>query len=402
MEDRRPMTTAVPSLLLPEGTRLVHIGPSKTGTTAIQASFHARREALLAQGVRYAGRSRSPWKAALAVSSSHPLAASRVAPAAEEWLELVAEVGRAEEPRLVISSEHFAKANATAIRRIAADLDRDRIHVAVTLRPLARIIPSRWQQDVQMGLPTSFDRWLDHVLNQPSSRIARVFWREHRHDALVARWAEAIGAERVTAIVLDEQDHEHALRVFEQLTGLTAGTLVAVRDLANRSLTLPEIEAVRALNERLRADGTSEPQLERVVRHRAADYLKGRRPPPFEARIDVPAWAHERTLELASAMVEGIAWTGVRVVGDLDSLKVAPTVRRDDGEPANPDPTSEIGAWLAVGMYRGAAGLTQPARKRAGVPGRSRGSIRRLAAVTIRRVWRRAADRAVALRGIAR
>jgi hypothetical protein len=396
------MTTLAPSLLLPEGTRLVHIGPSKTGTTAIQASFHASREALLAQGVRYVGSSRSPWKAALAVSSSRPLAVSRAAPAAEEWRQLVDEVRHTEEPRLVISSEHFAQANATAIDRIVADLDRDRMHVAVTLRPLARIIPSRWQQDVQMGLPKSLDRWLDLVLDQPDSHRAEVFWREHRHDALVERWANAIGAERVTVIVLDEQDHELALRVFERLTGLAAETLVAIRDLANRSLTLPEIEAVRAMNERLRADGSAEPLLERVVRHRAADYLKGRRPPPSEPRIEVPAWARERIGELATAMVAGIRSTGVRVVGDLDRLEVLPTTRPDDGTPANPDPAFEIGAWLAVGMYRGAAGLTPPIGEPAGVSARGRGSIARLAATTIRRVRRGAADRAVALRGTVR
>jgi hypothetical protein len=37
------------SLLGPEGTRLVHIGPFKTGTTALQGAFHASRTALAAE-----------------------------------------------------------------------------------------------------------------------------------------------------------------------------------------------------------------------------------------------------------------------------------------------------------------------------------------------------------------
>ena len=38
------------SLLLPEGTRLVHIGPPKTGTTSLQRAFHGGRDAVRAAG----------------------------------------------------------------------------------------------------------------------------------------------------------------------------------------------------------------------------------------------------------------------------------------------------------------------------------------------------------------
>ncbi len=44
-------------LLLPEGTRLIHIGPPKTGTTYLQDAFRGNREAASAQGVHYAGQS---------------------------------------------------------------------------------------------------------------------------------------------------------------------------------------------------------------------------------------------------------------------------------------------------------------------------------------------------------
>jgi hypothetical protein len=42
-------------LLLSPRTRLFHIGPHKTGTTALQRAAAYRREQLLAHGVRYPG-----------------------------------------------------------------------------------------------------------------------------------------------------------------------------------------------------------------------------------------------------------------------------------------------------------------------------------------------------------
>src|SRR3989304_5738516 len=61
-------TVDTEGLLLPEGTRLLHIGPHKTGTTTIQGAFHGARADLLSQGVRYAGRSRQQAQAAHAVT----------------------------------------------------------------------------------------------------------------------------------------------------------------------------------------------------------------------------------------------------------------------------------------------------------------------------------------------
>jgi hypothetical protein len=45
---------------LPEGARLVHVGPHKTGTTAVQNALWNARPQLLEQGVRHVGRSRNP------------------------------------------------------------------------------------------------------------------------------------------------------------------------------------------------------------------------------------------------------------------------------------------------------------------------------------------------------
>ncbi|MEJ7756576.1 MAG: hypothetical protein WKF83_09890 [Nocardioidaceae bacterium] len=44
--DLRPGEKAPMDLLLPKGTRLLHIGPHKTGTTSLQGAFHNNRDRL--------------------------------------------------------------------------------------------------------------------------------------------------------------------------------------------------------------------------------------------------------------------------------------------------------------------------------------------------------------------
>jgi hypothetical protein len=82
----------------------------------------------------------------------------------------------------------------------------------------------------------------------------------------------------------------------------------------------------------------------------AARYLRLRRPAPDEPRIETPQWALDRATEIAAEIVAGIRASGVRVVGDLDSLAV-PQVSRLEGD-ALPDVLvpPEIAARLAMGI----------------------------------------------------
>ena len=180
---------------------------------------------MLAQGVRYAGRSRHSGTAVLAVTGRPSFQRDSGPPPMRSWDELAAEVRNAAEPRVLLSSEFFADAEADRIPRIVEDLGREHIHVVVTLRPLARILASQWQQYVQSFMRLSYGGWLDGVLNQPRGAVTPTFWRRHRQDELIERWAEVVGAGNVTAVVIDEHDHDHVLRVFEALLGLRSGTL---------------------------------------------------------------------------------------------------------------------------------------------------------------------------------
>ena len=369
-----PVAQDQSSLLLAEGTRLVHIGAHKTGTTALQAAMWGARDAMHDQGVRYAGRYRNPASAVRAVTGQESLYSDKPPPM-REWRSLVHEIANAREPRLVVSSEYFAYADAAAIRRIAADLDASRLHIVVTLRPLARVIPSMWQQSVQGGQRMPLERWLHHLFPEPPATSSAPFWNLGRHDELITRWAEVVGVDRVTAVVVDPRDHTFSLRVFERMLGLREGTLELVHDRTNRSLTLSEAESVRAFNIRFKQAGLSRALHARVMRFGAAQHLKLREPGDDEAGIHLPAWSLERVAQVSAKVTDRIAASGVRVVGDLSDLTVpdlGPARASPDpgaahtgaSEPVQASPA--IAASLAMGVLI-ASGAT---RHRAGAGGK--------------------------------
>ncbi len=121
-------------------------------------------------------------------------------------------------------------------------------------------------------------------------------------------------------MVVDDRDHAHVLRMFEALLDLRVGTLELQQDLANRSLTLAEVEALRAFNESYRSAELGRALRTRVVRQGVASHLKARKPEADEARIETPQWALDRAGEVAREMVANISASGVHIVGDLGRL----------------------------------------------------------------------------------
>ncbi len=346
------------SLLLPEGTRLVHIGPPKTGTTTLQGALHLARSAMLVQGVRYAGRGRHPRAAVLAVTGRSSFTGVLSSSPISRWTSLAHEVRTAAEPRVVVSSELLADATPEVIPRIIEDLGGDLTHVVLTLRPLAKLLPSQWQQYVKSGLRRGFEPWLHAVLEEDGGTTTPTFWRRHRHDALIRRWAAVTGVERISVVVVDDRAPDGSLRVFEKLLGLETGTLVSDRSLANRSLTLPEIEAVRAFNIAFRKADLDPDLLQKVMHFGAAKHMTTRTPSPEWQRIMLPAWAADRATEIAREMVDGIRGSGVRVVGDLELLATGPLDGAVESVPAVVGIPPEVAASMTIGVLT-ASGLAR-------------------------------------------
>jgi hypothetical protein len=307
-------------LLIPERGLLLHIGPHKTGTTAIQGALRQARPALADHGVIYAGTVRQHQMAALALTGGRGMKGARPA-RAKDWEQLVEQVHAAAQQRVIVSSEFFDEADDLMARRAVDELGGERVHVVVTLRPLAKILPSAWQQYVRNGVSVPYHSWLDGMLTKaPYDRPTPSFWRRHRHAELVERWASIVGPERILVVVVDESDRDALMRTFEQIVGLPRGVLAPESGWTNRSFTAAETELVRDVNIRFRGRKWPEPVYNRVIRLGAVASMQRRTPAPDEPGIATPKWAIDRANELAAEASARISASGVRVLGDLASL----------------------------------------------------------------------------------
>jgi hypothetical protein len=350
-------------LPLPEGSRIVHIGPHKTGTTALQAAFWNKRIEVEEQGVHYASNGRHAMSAVLAgIDHSSPWTASKRPPPRWLWTRLLNDIRSSKAKRVVLSSEYFTDAKPEPAARVVRELDPNLVQIVVTIRPLSRILTSQWQQFVRNQNTTPFDEFLKKHLDDPHPADPPIFWRRHRHDDLVKRWVDLVGPDHVTVVALDDSDHDMVLRAFEQLTGLVAGTLEADPTIQNRSMTLPEIETIRQFNIAFKNLQLPSLLYMRLMRFGATHVMQQRTPEPGEPRIELPDWSVEPIRGIATDIVSGIRATGVRVVGDLDGMLAIPKPRVGPAPDVSVSPevaaSAALGVLIASGLARGTAELT--------------------------------------------
>jgi hypothetical protein len=308
---------------LPDDVVLFHAGFHKTGTTALQSAFASHRDEIADAGVRYPGNRRSHHRAAMAVSRRTWGWSERGGRTvdARYWRQVVA--GAQSPGRVFISSEAFALADQATIDRILTQLPAERMHAIFTLRPFARLLSSSWQQYLKYGLAMPYEQWLVEVFKAPPKcPPSPNFWKRNDHATIMGRWAERLGADHVSVVVLDDSDRQLLFRTFETLLELPTGILVPDADIAasNRSMTAAEAETLRLVNAGI-AKRWGWPQYEKLVRRGAImRMVEGRPPGPDEPALGTPQWAIEKAQAFGAQTAERIAALGIHVVGDLATL----------------------------------------------------------------------------------
>lgn len=346
----------------PDGPPIIlHIGPHKTGTTTLQVGLGQNRARLRQQGVIYPGRLLHELNPATAVSTRTVDPGKDLQTATDQWFSMLDEIRSADARLGVLSSEFYSE---TPVERIGWLMDQlgPQSRVVVTLRPLARIVISQWQQYMQNRVSTSWEDWLRAILADPRpGKVTPSFWIRHRHDLLVRRWLDVIGPDRLTVVAVDDHDPEFVLRSFEQLLHVEQGSLTPNELRANRSLTLEEVELVRRFNQLYTASGFKMVDYTPLIRYGAVRFMQTRSVPPEEHRILMPEWARERVMELAGMMIDDIVDSGVTIVGPIRNL-ADPDLAPKAG--VNPEVTTarpELAAELAAGVVD-AMGRYRPAR----------------------------------------
>ena len=312
--------------VVPAGGILLHIGVHKTGTTAIQAALANARPELGSYGVQYPGTHQAHRAVASSAMNRRLGWRPGGAPDPEKgaWNDFVRDA-HSFSGVTVCSSEFFAESDDETARAIVNAICVDRVRVVITLRNLGKILPSAWQQLLKSGYEVDYASWLDNAFNAQEPELhakSRNFWIRHRHDIVVRRWADLVGAERVTVVVVDDSDRTGIYSAFEQLLGIPAGELAAFRDESNnRSMTVPEAEFLRALNIAVGGGKGWKPYSHKQHDGLIKAMTEGRAAPAGEPRLETPQWALDRAAALAHDYVEVIRELGVNVIGNLDVLE---------------------------------------------------------------------------------
>jgi hypothetical protein len=303
--------------------RVIHIGAPKCGSTALQEAFHANRVALRAEGVHYIGQ-QVHWinaaKAAVGVADR----ITREVPNRSEWQKLLAEVARVSDGTALISSEWFAGAPDERVRAITADLDPSRLQAVLVIRPLTSTLPSAWQQSLKLGQREGFTQWLEAILRHPDEPRGQRVWGKHRYDQIVQRWGAALGADRLTVIVADENDPAFIFTAFGELLGLSKRALAASTKRTNPSLSAFEADTLAELNRLYFENGGTLTQYRGEVLRTFDGYVNSVRRGTVE-KSAIPAQHLEEVRQLNREIAAGIQASGCRVIGDLSRFAEAGT-----------------------------------------------------------------------------
>ncbi len=348
----------------------LHIGPMKTGTTYLQAVMIANKRQLADAGILFPGdiwaRQVRAVQDVLRLQRREPVVRQK-APGA--WRRLVAEI-EAHDGVSVVSMEFLSFARRRHVRRIMASLEFAEVHVVVTVRDAALVIPSLWQSDVRNGQRTSWPRFLRGVRkNAGWQSWLRRLPRDHSYHAfrdaqdigrILRIWAAAVPATRLHVVTVPRPGGapEVLWDRFATVVGAPPGSCPEPPAQDNASLGYESAELLRRVNVRL---GHVQPSdYDTAMKDHLALKVLGRRA-AVETRPRLDAKTSRIAADWNARVATHIAASGATVTGDLADLST--TVPAD--APSGPSPEPETPVMLAAAADA-VVGMQRLLRRRAG------------------------------------
>lgn len=345
----------------------LHIGEPKTGTTFLQQVMWRNRAELAAQGVVLPGHHpQDHFRASQDLRGIQKLASDPAGSWTGEW-EILARQARQARQSAVISHELFSAADAQQAARAVRSLQPAEVHIVLTVRDIATLLPAEWQETVKHRNARGFRDWLDDVIDRESLAADRRrwwFWRVHDTMAILGLWSCQVPAERVHVITTAPRGSPEGLlwQRFAALVGIDPGSVDVSRARANSSLGMPETEFLRRLNQALPAEVPDWFYMWNVKEALAHQALAAR---PAGGRLVLPAdrdaWAREQ----GRILVADLRDSGYDLIGDLDELLPQPPAEpgvNPIGQPAEQvlDAAVQGAAALVVNQYRKAYPAARP------------------------------------------
>ena len=306
----------------PAGRVFLHVGVPKTGTTFLQAVLWRQRDLALEQGLLLPlARVGDHHRACLDLTGR----ADRAKDPAQvpgSWRRLLAAVA-AHRGDTLVSHEMFAAATeeqaARAIREVT-ELGRE-VHVVLTVRDLARQLPSLWQETVKAARDWTLAEFL-HELRFGEAPAGRDLQRLLDYPGLVETWSSGIPRERVHVVTVPPPGASRTLlwERFCSAVGLEPDAFSLEVPGSNDSLGAEQVELLRRVNHELAGRmGWPAPYLPTVKRGLAQSVLAERLGTPLRVTSAELPWVRDRS----ALMIDQLRDSGAHLVGDLADLAVA-------------------------------------------------------------------------------
>lgn len=355
----------------------LHIGLQKTGTSYLQAIFWAAQDQLRTQGLDLVpGTKRDTFHLMLDVRGRYDrdLDPPDVATAVERLpAQLEAATGRA----ALVSEESLAACTVAQARRLVDACVGREVHVVVTVRDLARVLPSMWQQQLRSGGDVGWDDYLDRVVSRQGS-VAKRFWNNQGLVKVLERWSAVVPADRIHVVTVPPSGAPptQLLERYCAVLGVDPAPLAAHTPRGNPSLGRVEAELLRRVNASLPAERRKRQVYGTVgKRYFSQDVLGELR----SDRTRVPRRLESWCVQQAERVVATVAAGEYDVRGDLDDLRPRPeSFGPDEGQVTDTEvaevATAAITTMLEHRMTR--LSRRQRRRRRAGGGAGGRGAQR--------------------------
>ncbi|HSR86815.1 MAG TPA: hypothetical protein VLM11_21770 [Streptosporangiaceae bacterium] len=352
---------------------ILHIGEPKTGTTFLQQVMWRNRAALAGHGVVLPGHHpQDHFRASQDLREIEKLPSDPAGSWTGEW-EILASEARQAQRVAVISHELFSAADARQAERAVRALRPAEVHVVITVRDIASLLPAEWQETVKHRNSRGWDDWLGDVIDRESvspDRRQWWFWRVHDTLAILDLWSQHLPAENMHVITAPPAAKGTGLLWdrFAGVLGVDPGSVDLSRARANSSLGMPEIEFLRRLNEQLPEEVPDWFYMWNVKETLAHQTLAVR---SAHGRLLLPANRYSWADAYADALISGLRKSGYDIVGDVDELLprvVSEPGARPDDQPAEQvlDVAVESAAALILNQYRKAYPAAEPQDGRGG------------------------------------
>lgn len=295
----------------------------KTGTTYLQQVMGLNKDSLAAAGYYFPG---DRW-AEQSRAARDVLSASSKGPSATgSWHRMVGQMLAHQGQASIFSMEFLSFANADKAKRVMESLAGADVHVILTVRDAARVIPAQWQTSCRNGGTLPWPRFVGGVRQTLSaekakkSRAARIFQRTQGIVRMLEVWEPLVERGHLHVVTVPPRGSDPRLlwERFAKVVGVDPAICPIDPVSSNVSLGHASTELLRRVNVEL--GDIPHPEYEVIVRGPLRSILATR------SHLETPVRLNRRGMALAARwngrVRTAIEQSRAHVVGDLEDLPV--------------------------------------------------------------------------------